>query len=181
MKCSCGKKNCRCGGKKSSSKVGKYAEGGVVQPAQGQFSQGTQKYLNLIQQRRADARAQTGSRNPADVVNKYFPPPPPAEPAAPAEPAKPAAAAPQDSYRDRQELRALQGGPSGGGYTGIRDMFDGGGPGKPGTKFQGGPLSGTLNKIGVKPVGGGTSKPAKVAKDFSKPSGSNVGKPRGGR
>ena len=30
MQCSCGKAGCKCGGKKSYSKVAKYAEGGVV-------------------------------------------------------------------------------------------------------------------------------------------------------
>jgi hypothetical protein len=45
--------------------------------------------------------------------------------------------------------------PSGGtgGYTGIGDMFNGGGPGASGPDFQGGPLSGLLNGIGVNPIG----------------------------
>lgn len=90
MNCSCGKKNCRCGGKKSSMKVGKYAEGGVVasapataqpampltNPAQGQFAQGANKYLDMIQQRRAAARSQFGQTAPGNVMNKYFPKPP---------------------------------------------------------------------------------------------------------
>ena len=32
--------------------------------------------------------------------------------------------------------------PSRGGYTGLRDMFDGGGAGKSGATFSGGPLFG---------------------------------------
>jgi hypothetical protein len=39
-----------------------------------------------------------------------------------------------------------------GGFTGIRDMFDGGGAGRSGTTFSGGPLSGILNTIGVAPA-----------------------------
>jgi hypothetical protein len=41
------------------------------------------------------------------------------------------------------------------GYTGLKDMVDGGGPGRSGAKFEGGPFSGALNAIGVKPLGGG--------------------------
>lgn len=43
--------------------------------------------------------------------------------------------------------------PTSGGYTSIRDMFDGGGPRTPGSTFSGGPMSGSLNRIGVKPAG----------------------------
>jgi hypothetical protein len=39
-----------------------------------------------------------------------------------------------------------------GGYTGFRDMFDGGGPGQAGPTFSGGLLSGTLNTLGVNPA-----------------------------
>ena len=47
------------------------------------------------------------------------------------------------------------------GYTGddgqkvsaLRDMFDGGGAGRYGDTFQGGPYSGILNTIGVRPIG----------------------------
>jgi hypothetical protein len=42
-----------------------------------------------------------------------------------------------------------------GGYGGLRDMVDGGGPGASGTDFSGGLLSGTLNNVGVNPVGSG--------------------------
>ena len=45
-----------------------------------------------------------------------------------------------------------------GGFTGIRDMFDGGGAGQSGTTFSGGPLSGILNTVGVAPA-----KPAPVS------------------
>ena len=38
------------------------------------------------------------------------------------------------------------------GYTGLRDMFDGGGAGTSGPTFQGGPLSGALNTVGLKPM-----------------------------
>lgn len=39
-----------------------------------------------------------------------------------------------------------------GGYTGIRDMLDGGGPGASGTTFSGGPLSGIANAVGISPI-----------------------------
>ena len=40
-----------------------------------------------------------------------------------------------------------------GSYTGFGDMFDGGGAGAVGDTFQGGPFSGLLNSLGVKPHG----------------------------
>ena len=43
--------------------------------------------------------------------------------------------------------------PSSGGYTSVRDMFDGGGAGRPGDTFVGGALSGTANALGVTPLG----------------------------
>lgn len=43
--------------------------------------------------------------------------------------------------------------PAEGQYTGLRDMFDGGGPGRAGDTFEGGPLSGMLNSMGVRPYG----------------------------
>lgn len=49
------------------------------------------------------------------------------------------------------------GGFSLGGYTGVRDMVNGGGPGAAGTSFSGGPMSGIANGIGVSPMGGGSS------------------------
>jgi len=44
-----------------------------------------------------------------------------------------------------------------GGYTSLRDMFDGGGAGTSGSTYSGGPLSNTLNTLGVKPAGSGGS------------------------
>jgi len=44
---------------------------------------------------------------------------------------------------------------SGGHYTGLMDMINGGGPGQSGSTFEGGPFSGALNKIGINPVGSG--------------------------
>jgi hypothetical protein len=41
------------------------------------------------------------------------------------------------------------------GYTGLKDMVDGGGPGQRGSTFKGGPFSNALNSMGVKPLGGG--------------------------
>lgn len=38
-------------------------------------------------------------------------------------------------------------------FTGLLDMLDGGGAGRAGDKFEGGPLSGLLNMIGIKPMG----------------------------
>jgi hypothetical protein len=35
----------------------------------------------------------------------------------------------------------------------ARDMFDGGGPGRYGDRFQGGPFSGLLNAVGARPAG----------------------------
>lgn len=40
-----------------------------------------------------------------------------------------------------------------GGFTGIRDMFDGGGAGRSGSTFSGGPLSGAANRVGISPAG----------------------------
>lgn len=48
--------------------------------------------------------------------------------------------------------RQSSGGVSGG-YTGLRDMVNGGGPGAAGADFQGGLLSGMLNKRNINPVG----------------------------
>lgn len=45
------------------------------------------------------------------------------------------------------------GGNTGGGFTSIRDMLDGGGPGQSGSTFSGGPFSRTLNTLGVSPRG----------------------------
>lgn len=42
-------------------------------------------------------------------------------------------------------------------YTSLGDMFNGGGAGTSGSTFQGGPLSGTLNAVGVRPAGSGGS------------------------
>ena len=44
-------------------------------------------------------------------------------------------------------------------YTGLKDMFDGGGPGASGPQFRGGPLSGVTNPFG----GGGGSSPSREA------------------
>lgn len=41
----------------------------------------------------------------------------------------------------------------GGGYRGLKDMVDGGGPGRSGPKFSGGSTSGIANALGVRPVG----------------------------
>lgn len=44
----------------------------------------------------------------------------------------------------------------GGGYTGLRDMFDGGGPGRSGPTFEGGgAVSAAANALGIAPVGQG--------------------------
>ena len=40
-------------------------------------------------------------------------------------------------------------------YISIRDRFDGGGKGKPGSTFEGGPFSGVANSLGISPVGSG--------------------------
>lgn len=42
-------------------------------------------------------------------------------------------------------------------YTSLTDMFDGGGPGRSGDTFEGGPFSGALNAIGINPIGSGGS------------------------
>lgn len=39
------------------------------------------------------------------------------------------------------------------GFKNLRDMFDGGGAGQAGQTFEGGPLSGVLNALGVRPQG----------------------------
>lgn len=38
-------------------------------------------------------------------------------------------------------------------YTSFKDMFDGGGAGKSGVNFEGGPFSKSLNSLGINPVG----------------------------
>lgn len=40
-------------------------------------------------------------------------------------------------------------------FLNLMDMFDGGGAGQAGSEFKGGPLSGLLNMLGIKPFGGG--------------------------
>lgn len=54
------------------------------------------------------------------------------------------------SDRSAAEIAALA--PSKGPYKSLYDMRDGGGPGYSGVSFKGGPLSNTLNKLGVKPA-----------------------------
>lgn len=44
-----------------------------------------------------------------------------------------------------------------GGYTSLKDFFDGGGAGKSGSMFSGSPLANILNTVGVKPAGHGGS------------------------
>lgn len=39
------------------------------------------------------------------------------------------------------------------GFLGLLDMLDGGGAGRAGPTFEGGPLSEFLNKLGIKPAG----------------------------
>ena len=51
--------------------------------------------------------------------------------------------------------RAAGGSRSGGGYNSIRDMFDGGGPGRSGSTFSGGGrVSAAANRAGISPVEG---------------------------
>lgn len=38
-------------------------------------------------------------------------------------------------------------------FLGLLDMFDGGGAGRAGDTFKGGPLSGLLNELGIRPRG----------------------------
>ena len=51
-----------------------------------------------------------------------------------------------------------------GGYTGLRDMVNGGGPGAAGPTFVGGPLANTLNRVGLRPFGGATAVAPAAAK-----------------
>lgn len=83
----------------------------------------------------------------------------------PATPAMPAQASPSpqrggggssnnrrmSAIASRQATTPSSGSQSGG-FTSIRDMFDGGGAGRSGDTFKGGPLSGKLNEIGIRPV-----------------------------
>jgi hypothetical protein len=65
---------------------------------------------------------------------------------------------------DPGRSRSFGGGGSGeprailGGYTSIRDMFDGGGRGASGPTFQGGLMSGVLNAAGISPYGQGSGR-----------------------
>lgn len=38
-------------------------------------------------------------------------------------------------------------------FISLRDMIDGGGAGRSGQRFEGGPLSGLLNDLGIRPLG----------------------------
>jgi len=60
-----------------------------------------------------------------------------------------AARAPQPRPAPAAASQSAQGGH----FTGIKDMFDGGGMGRSGATFEGGPLSGAMNGLGVKPLG----------------------------
>lgn len=51
-------------------------------------------------------------------------------------------------YAPRQAVGGVTGA-----YTGLRDMVNGGGPGAAGADFQGGLLSGPMNRLGINPVG----------------------------
>lgn len=48
--------------------------------------------------------------------------------------------------------RASTSGSRSGGYNSFRDMFDGGGPGRSGSTFSGGPMSDRLNQAGINPA-----------------------------
>jgi hypothetical protein len=56
--------------------------------------------------------------------------------------------------RDRDGMGGASRSGGSGGYTGMRDMFDGGGPGRSGSTFSGGGrVSGIANAAGISPVG----------------------------
>lgn len=76
----------------------------------------------------------------------------PVSPTSPVAPVAPTAPSDGDRGRDAGD-RPSTSAPSSGGFTSIRDMIDGGGPGRSGTTFSGGPLSGVLNMVGVDPLG----------------------------
>ena len=76
----------------------------------------------------------------------------PVAPTAPVAPVRPTAPRDGDRGRDAGD-RPSTSAPSSGGFTSVRDMFDGGGPGRSGTTFSGGPLSGVLNRVGIDPLG----------------------------
>lgn len=101
----------------------------------------------------------------------------PATPVAPVAPVSPTAPVkPITPPSDRDSGDRGRGGVSapsaGGGFTSIRDMFDGGGPGRSGTTFSGGPLSGALNRAGISPIGAKDTKstPGKSTPSKSTPS-----------
>lgn len=66
-----------------------------------------------------------------------------------------------------------------GGFTSVRDMFDGGGAGRSGSTFSGGPLSGAANRAGISPAKG-KSDGKSVSKGGSKGGGSSSGGNKGG-
>lgn len=49
-------------------------------------------------------------------------------------------------------------------FTSFRDMFDGGGAGRSGSRFSGGPVSGLLNKAGAKPASSRKSRKRRKSK-----------------
>lgn len=58
-------------------------------------------------------------------------------------------------YYNEQETGKYTSSPSrtsGTGYTSVRDMYDGGGQGRSGATFSGGPLSNAANKAGISPA-----------------------------
>lgn len=60
----------------------------------------------------------------------------------------------RDDDRGRDTFGGSSRSGSSGGYTGVRDMFDGGGPGRSGATFSGGGrVSGMANAAGISPVG----------------------------
>jgi hypothetical protein len=101
----------------------------------------------------------------------------PVAPTAPVAPVKPTAPRDGDRGRDAGD-RPSTSAPSSGGFTSVRDMFDGGGPGRSGTTFSGGPLSGVLNRVGIDPLGSraATATPSKSTPSKSTPSKSTPSK-----
>jgi hypothetical protein len=68
-------------------------------------------------------------------------------------PAAPAPARRERDGRDRDGMGGASRSAASNGYTGVRDMFDGGGAGRSGATFSGGPLSGAANRAGISPRG----------------------------
>jgi hypothetical protein len=131
-------------------------------PAPQTFAGGVQGYSSApLYQQSIDALAANAPGQTSAMGQMFIDPITGAQPAAPfgsgfgtSIPANPlTVASPRRSSGRSSGMDApMQPVGTGAGFTGLRDMFDGGGAGRPGATFSGGPFSGRLNNSGINPV-----------------------------